>query len=170
MVGTTSKPTLGKCTFPLEKLTGMEVPLNLQDMRMHRKQSTRALWIGLTLVLPVVYLCQIAPHTHDAHPQPQPQHASTSHSNHTHSHDNHENERPDASHHHHALTNHLDSHVRQMDNRGSSSDPEISFEVVTADLGILDRKNRYRTPDRPEPPPKAPPIVASGPRAPPLQG
>jgi len=145
----------------------MEIPHNLRDMRLNKKQGSPAIWIFLTLILPIVYLYQIAPHTHEAHPQPQPGHPSTSHSNHTHSHDNHENERPEEAHHHHALTNHLDSHVRLMDNRGSRSDPVISFAVVASDLGIFDWDIRYKTPDQPEPPPPAPHVASCGARAPP---
>ena len=138
-------------------------------MRTHNKRYLRTLWMGLTLILPFVYLYQIAPHAHDAHAEPHPHKTSTS-PNHTHSHDGSDNEQPDPAHHHHELTNHLDTHVILLQNPRLNSDTGISVGIVAADLGILDRENKYWTPDRFEPPPKFSLIVASGPRAPPLQG
>lgn len=139
-------------------------------MSLHNKHSIGTLWLGFSLILSVVYLFQIAPHAHQAHAQPPSHQTSESHSNHTHSHADHDGESQDVTHHHHALINHLDSHVSQTLNRGLSPDPVISAVVVSVDLGILGRKTLPWTPELPDPPPQAPPLGPCGPRAPPLQG
>jgi hypothetical protein len=157
------------CPTSREKLTTLEVLLIVWPMRTHDRHYMQTLWVALTLIIPFVYLLQIAPHVHDAHPEPISHHDSNS-PNHSHPHDSSDSERPDSAHHHHELTNHLDTHVVLLQFTSSSSDSEGSIGTVTADLGIIDRKSQFSTPDKFEPPPPSPLIVASAPRAPPLQG
>ena len=126
------------------------------------------LWLGLVLILPLMYLYQLVPHTHAAHQHDQSHEAQVPHTNH--SHDDNETDLPESAHHHHALTNHLDTHISLLHNPRSSPDTGISIGVVTEDHWIFFREPQFWAPDLLVPPPKGPPNVASGPRAPPLQG
>lgn len=138
--------------------------------------KSKPLQLAFLLFLASIYLCQLLPHGHaaghtePAHEVPAP-HASHSHSDHSnHEHDDHETDRPDESHHHHALAQHLDPHFRRTQDRELTPERYVSSAAVEIQLSPVLPVGEERSPEPQELQLDPQPLPTSGPRAPPLQG
>ncbi len=101
-----------------------------------RKKRTRAGWLYLSVVVLVLYVCQIIPHDHSE--TGQADHYSEHHGvpipqgHHSHSHDleiEDETGQPWPAH-HHDLTQHVDSHFLRTLSHGLNINPEFALQVV----------------------------------------
>ncbi len=76
-------------------------------------------WLGLALILPLLYLYQVVPHDHDVPEHAEPHSTPIHHANHSHAdseHSDHPADPPDQEHHqhhHHTLGQHLDFHLHR---------------------------------------------------------
>ena len=128
-------------------------------------------WLGLSLILPLLYLCQVVPHEHhvpvhaESHSVPI-QHANHSHSHHEHS--DHATDLPEQGHHHHALAHHLDFHFLRTPSQRPNSVPnpvvQVSHLRLDAEKVSIHAEHRKLEDLIPDPIPIAP----FDPRGPPL--
>jgi len=136
------------------------------------RQKLKALWLGPSLVLSLLYLYHIVPHAHDIQPHA-PVHATpVSHDNHTHSHSHHDHQsdRSEQAHHHHELNPHFDSHMAQLQGWQPDLNRDHIYAVVVVNAETVERDERETILPRRDPPPESVFLSSRGPRAPPVQG
>ena len=151
-----------------------------------KRHSERVFWLGLLLILPLAYLCQVFPHAHEAHGahHPPASHESTAahhdhdrpHSHaHPHAHDEsgdlagEDQGLPDHGSHHHSLTDHLDSHFFRVSGLEIGPSQILVADFRGPDLGVRDSSVPYPVPEPDRLPPHLILLPSCGPRSPPFQ-
>ncbi len=143
-------------------------------MSIDRTFRLHTLWTGFALILPLLYLQQLAPHHHaapEAAPEAAPavvdHHANAPH-HHTHDHHHHgESDQPVEAHHHHTLAAHLDLHAPPAVPVQPDNDAGVAA-VITPSAPSPDLQgHRLRPPADTDPPPPPQPTSPAAPRGPP---
>ncbi len=139
------------------------------------RQQNRSLIIGILPILTLLYLAQLVPHSHSrpGHGEPLPEpvsHAGHSHT-HSHSHDDPEDKKDDSpaeSHHHHALSDHMDLHTVRIVVQNWAPSQSLALVVTPIVNGAVEQSNqRAAISDFDVPPDDAPSSLRAS-RAPPL--
>ena len=142
-------------------------------MRMRRHHSRSAFWIGLALVIPVAYLCHLAPHAHAEthHETPLHHHEEPGHHSHEHA-PAHGDVDPaeDTGQHHHSLGDHSDSHLFKGSMRILRALEGLALPLATVKTEDGQEPERQEHPDFEGPPPLDRPGTSCAQRAPPACG
>ncbi len=131
----------------------------------HRRWRT-----AITLILPLLYLQQLAPHHHaapEAAPAASDHHAAAPH-HHTHDHHHHgEPDQPAEAHHHHTLAAHLDLHAPPAVPTGPGDESDQTLVVAPTAPETVQPGHGLRPPAAADPPPLLRPASPAVPRGPP---
>jgi hypothetical protein len=108
------------------------------------------------------------PHVHDDRQCAHTHELPVSHSHHAHSQHDHEDDSADQTHHHHVLAHHLDPHSLPTHSPGTDLGQDQACAVVWPGLRPVDLISQDRIYHPYEQPAEPVPLVAGGPRGPPL--
>ena len=134
------------------------------------KQHAASWGPGLALILPLLYVYQALPHEHHVPIHETTQSAQPLHATHTHDHQ----ESPDSSaggsergHHHHAFTQHLESHLLRTTSERPDSAPKLLVQVSYLAIDDAEVSVEHEEPDPGDTLPDQIPIAPFDPRGPP---